>query len=132
MARMAGRSGRLYMAITSGGVASPVPFMKNWTADFSVDTYEVTCYEDANKTYIAGLPDASGTYSGFFDDATPQMITAATDGVARPFYFYPNRSVNTSYWFGTGIFDTSLEFPVDGPAAASGNWKAAGPVNKVG
>lgn len=130
--RIAGRNGRLYAAVTSAGTAEPITFMTTWTANFVSDRYEVTAYGDAVKTYVAGLPDASGTYAGFYDDGTTQFYTAALDGVARRFYFYPSTANTGQYWFGTAFFDFSVEFPVDGAVPVSGSWSAASATSKVG
>ena len=132
MARIAGRNGRLYMNLTSGGTAEPVTFLNTWSLNFSTEKIDVTSFGDTSMVYVSGLPDAQGTYAGFYDDATVQMYTAATDGVARKFYLYPSTSNNGQYWFGTGIFDTSIDASVDGPVAISGSFAAASVTAKVG
>jgi hypothetical protein len=131
VARSAGRFGRLYVAIASGGEASLIPFVARWTLTAQTDRYDVTAQGDDNKQYVAGLPDASGTFSGFLDVATAQTYTAATDGVARKFYLYPSTASAGTYWFGTGFFDFNMESPVDGAETMSGSWSAASPVAKV-
>lgn len=131
MARKHGRNGRLYANITSGGTAEPIAFLNTWDITFTVDNAEVTAFGDTNKVYVAGLPDASGSFSGFYDSATAQLYTAATDGVARKFYLYPDTS-DAIYWYGTALFDFSVSVPVDGPATVSGDFNAASAVSKVG
>lgn len=131
MARVAGRSGRLYVAITSGGTAEPITYLNTWSINFTTDNIEVTAMGDTIKQYVSGLPDCSGSFAGFFDDATAQTYTAATDGVARKFYLYPGSSTAT-YWFGTALFDFSASADVSGAAQISGDFAAATPVAKVG
>jgi hypothetical protein len=119
------------MNLTSGGTAEPVTFLNNWSLNFATQKIDVTAFGDTSMIYVSGLPDAQGTYSGFYDDATVQMYTAATDGVARKFYLYP--AIGTAqYWFGTGIFDTNIDASVDGPVAISGSFAAASITAKVG
>lgn len=132
MARIAGRSGRLYMNLTSGGTAEPVTFLSHWTLNFSTGKIKVTGFGDVSEVYVSSLPDTQGTYNGFYDNATVQLYTAATDGVARKFYLYPDNSLATQYWFGTGIFDMSIDGSVDGPVSISGGFAAASIVAKVG
>lgn len=132
MARQHGRNARLYMAITSGGTAEPVAFLNQWSISFTTDNVEVTSFGDRNKVYVAGLPDASGSYSGFYDDETAQFYTAAQDGVARRFYLYPSTTSTAQYFFGTGLFDFSLSTTVDGANTITGDFQAASIVNKVG
>lgn len=130
MARKHGRNGRLYVAIASGGTPEPVTFLREWSIDFSVDNIDVTSLGDTNKVYVAGLPDASGSFSGFFDSETAQLYTAASDGVARGFYLYPDTG-DATYWSGTALFDFSVSGSVDGAVDVSGNWNAASAVSKT-
>lgn len=132
MARIHGRNGRLYVGITSAGTAEPIAFLNNWSISFATDNVDVTSFGDTVKVYVAGLPDASGSYSGHYDDATAQMFTAALDGVARRFYLYPSTSNNGQYWFGTALFDFNVESAVDGAVTISGDFQAASAVAKVG
>lgn len=87
---------------------------------------------DSNKVYVAGLPDASGQFSGFYDDSSAQTYTAATDGLARKLYLYPSTSTATQYFFGTVLPDFSVDGAVDGPVAVSASWNAASTITKVG
>ena len=132
MARIAGRNGRIYAAVTSGGTAEPITFLNNWSINFATDKIEVTAFGDSGKTYVAGLPDASGDYSGFYDDESTQFYTAAVDGVARKFYLYPSTTSNTKYWYGTAFFDYNVQAAVDGAVQVSGSWNAATDVLRVG
>lgn len=130
MARKHGRNGRLYASITSAGTAEPIVYLNSWDISFEVDNVDVTAFGDTNKVYVAGLPDSSGSFSGFFDSASAQLYTAATDGVARNFYLYPDTG-DATYWYGTALFDFSVSSSVDGAVTVSGNWNAASAVSKV-
>lgn len=113
-------------------VAEPVPFLADWTINFTTDKIDVTAMGDTNKVYVAGLPDAAGAFNGFMDDATAQTYTAATDGLARKFYLYPNLLAPTKYFFGTIFPDYSVGAGVGGAATLSSNWNAASTIAKVG
>jgi hypothetical protein len=132
VARISGRRGRVYIGIASGSAASPLPFQAAWSISFATDKSEVTSFDDVNKTYIAGLPDASGDFSGFYDDATAQTYTAATDGVARNFYLYPSLLNTSQYWFGTVLPDFKVDGDVGDAIKVSASWSAASPTVKVG
>lgn len=132
MARIHGRSGRLYAGIASSGTAEPIAFLSSWSVDFSTDDIDVTSFGDSNKTYVSGLPDVAGSFSGFYDDATAQLYTAATDGVARKFYLYPSTGNTGQYWFGTATFDFSVSTGVGEAVTVSGNFRAASAVSKIG
>lgn len=132
MARISGRRGVIYFDIAGGGSASPLPFVAKWSINFTTDKTDVTSMGDGNKIYVSGLPDASGDWSGWFDDATAQSYTAATDGVARNFYLYPSSSKTTQYFFGTILADASFQSDVSGAVQMSAKWNAASTVAKVG
>src|SRR4026209_1056112 len=119
MARIAGRNGTLYMNLTSAGTAEPVAYLNNWSLNFSTGKIDVTAFGDPSMIYVSSLPDCQGTYSGFYDNATTQMYLAATEGVARKFYLYPDTTLATQYWYGTGIFDMSIDAAVDGAVQIS-------------
>lgn len=132
MARIHGRNGAVYMNLASGGTAEPVAFLNSWSISAQTDKADVTAFGDANKVYVAGLPDSSGEFSGFYDDATVQTYTAAVDGVARKFYLYPSRLTNTQYWWGTILPDFSVNAGVGGAAEISASWNAASAIQKQG
>jgi len=133
IARIHGRNGQVYLAIASGGVAAALPFAASWSISFSTEKAEVTAFGDGTKVYVAGLPDASGEWSGFYDDSTAQSLTAAQDGVARAFYLYPKTpSTSGPYFWGTILPDISLNSTVGGAVEMSASWNAATPINKVG
>jgi hypothetical protein len=131
MARLAGRNGRIYLSLTSGGTAEPVAYQASWSINFSTNKIDVTAMGDSNKVYVSGLQDAQGQFAGFYDDASVQAYTAATDGVARKVYIYPNIST-AQYWFGTALTDFSVDSSVDGAVAVSSSWAAASVFQKIG
>lgn len=132
MARIAGRRGRVYIGIAAAAAASPLPFVATWAINFATDKFDVTTLDDSNKVYVSGLPDASGTFSGFYDDATAQTYTAAVDGTARNFYLYPSLASAGTYFFGTVLVDFAIDGDVGGPVKMTASWNAASLVSKVG
>jgi hypothetical protein len=117
---------------SSAATAEPLQFFAKWSINFATDKAEVTALGDNNKVYVAGLPDASGDFSGFYDDATVQTYTAAVDGQARKFYLYPNLNTVTQYWFGTVLPDFKVDGDVGGSVNVAASWNAASSVAKVG
>ena len=131
MVRRHGRNAQVYVGVTSGAAASPCAFQASWSINMVTDKQDVTAFGDANKVYVAGLPDSSGDFSGFMDDATSQTYIAATDGLARNFYLYPD-AVNDPnvYWFGTILPDFSADGAVAGPVNVKSSWNAASKVQR--
>jgi hypothetical protein len=131
--RTHGRNGRLYAGLTSGSAAAtPTLFHSTFDIQATTDQAETTAWGDTGKTYVVGLPDAKGTYAGFYDVGGADFYAAAQDGIARKFYFYPDTVGNPGvYFFGTAFFDQSAQFSVSDVSKTTGNWTAASPVVKV-
>ncbi len=131
MARIHGKSGMVYVGITSAALASPIAYLTDWNLNFTVDQPEVTAFGDLNKIYVSGLPDASGDFSGFFDDASQQLYIAARDGIARPMYLYPNLVADPNeYWFGNILPDFAVSGGIAAAISIKSNWKASSAVKK--
>lgn len=120
--------------VTGGGLgsaaASPVAFLSDWSINFTVNKVDVTAMLDSNLLYVAGLPDASGDFSGFYDTATAQTYAAATDGLSRNFYLYPSilGSQGTApgqYFFGTILPDYAISGGVTSAVSLKSTWNAA-------
>jgi hypothetical protein len=121
-----GRNGQVYLGIASGAAASPLPFQASWTINMVVNKQDVTAFGDANLVYVAGLPDSSGDFGGFMDDATSQTYIASVDGLARNFYLYPSATLDpNTYWFGQILPDFSADGAVAGPVNFKSTWNAA-------
>lgn len=131
MARIHGRNAQIYLGVTSGAAASPLPMQAAWSINMNVDKSDVTAFGDANKIYVSGLPDSSGDFSGFMDDATSQTYIAATDGLPRNLYLYPSITADPlTYWFGTVLPDFSADGSVSGPVNFKSSWNAASKVQR--
>ena len=131
MVRRHGRNGQVYLGLTSVALASPLPFQASWSINMNVDKQDVTAFGDGNKVYVAGLPDASGDFGGFMDDATSQTYIAAVDGLARNFYLYPDATNSPNvYWFGTVLPDFSADGAIAGPVNFKSTWNAASRIQR--
>jgi len=130
--RKSGRNAVIYMDPTGAAAASRLAYQATWSMNFTVDKYDVTSIDDPNKVYVAGLPDASGQFAGFYDDTSAQTYTAATDGLARKLYLYPDKNLATQYWFGTILPDFSIDGGVADSIKVSASWSAASPIIKQG
>lgn len=132
MAAVHGRSGVLYLGPTNGAAAVNVSKLNTWTINYSTDQVEVTAFGDSNKTYVAGLPDASGSFAGFWDSgATSTFQTAARDGQSRKMYLYPDGN-SARYWYGDVLLDFSATAGVSAAVQASANFSAASAITPVG
>jgi hypothetical protein len=132
VARLHGRNGTIYLGTYNGVAASLLAFAADWTLNFAVAKADVTAFGDINLIYVAGLPDASGDFSGFYDDATRQTYDAAQDGLNRNFYLYPNKNNLNQYFFGQILPDFSIAGGVAAAISFKSTWNANSPITKNG
>ncbi len=129
-APITGRNGRLYVDSSAGanGSAAPIANLSSFDVQETADRTETTNFGSTSKQYVAGLRDAQGSFSGYWD--ADGGLSAIADGVARSFYIYPSTSLSTKYWYGTATFDLTVSQTVNGAVEVSGSWAAATSVGR--
>jgi len=130
VSRIHGRNGMVYLGVAQGDAAYPAAFLSDWTINFTVAKVDVTALGDQNLVWVAGLPDASGDFTGFYDTATAQTYTAAQDGQPRNFYLYPSTlgvlgANPAEYFFGTILPDFAIAGGVAAAVTLKSTWNAA-------
>ncbi len=127
----AGRTGRLYMDTSTAGTSTnavQVALISNWSLDKSADEFDGTSFGDTTKVKIPGLPNADVSFKGWFDPTSPGIAGLIGDQVtSRRFYLYTTNSA-TSYFFGTGAVNGSLEVDVNGLETVTGKISNSTPV----
>lgn len=126
MARYAGRKGVVYAASSGAGTAIPVASLNSWNIDSSTDKIEVTAFGDANKTYVIGLKDLTGEFSGFWDHADTTIFAAADSADGTKLYLYPSSDAPTAYFYGPAWIDASMEVGVNDAITVSASFAANG------
>jgi hypothetical protein len=126
MATYPGRNAIVYLSTSIGGAPSNVLHINKWTMNRNTDKIEVTSFGDANKTYVQGLPDVKGSFSGFWDDTESKPFTGAASTSGVNIYLYPSSNAITKYWYGPAWLDMSMDCPVSGAVSISGNFAALG------
>lgn len=86
----------------------------NLAADFAEDS----AHGDRFKTKIPGMMDAEMSFRSWFDTAYHTLVEAAINTTLGKWYWYPDRTDSTIYWFGTGYlamdeYTTPMEGVVD-------------------
>lgn len=129
MARIHGYNGRVSMD-TDG--ASPFSYVEvadlnAWTLDMTRDRQVVTAFGDTNVQRVAGLPDFSGTFGGWWNSATsPTYFAAVLAGTPVGLKLEPNRAESTHFFSGLANIDGAITVSATAAPAISGNWDAAG------
>lgn len=125
MAAYPGRKGVIYMSTTAAGAATNVVQMNAWTLNRQTDKIEITSFGDTNKTYVQGLPDVQGTFSGFWNDTETKPFTGAASSDGVKIYLYPSSDITTKYAYGTAWLDCNIENGVNGAVTISASFAAA-------
>lgn len=128
--RIHGRNGIVYVGVNTGDAASPMAFLSDWSINYTVAKVDVTCMGDQNLIWVAGLPDASGDFTGFFDTATAQTYGAAQDGLSRNFYLYPSTLLVNEYFFGQILPDFAISGSVSAAVTLKSTWNAASRIQR--
>lgn len=134
MARIAGRNGALLIALPNSASTTytTISYLRDWSINFSAEQIDVTAMGDANKVYVGGLSDATGSVSGFLEMVgTSNTFAAAIDGQPRPFKLYPDSNTTGSYFSGSAIWDFSLTSSVSGPVEFAANFSATSAVTRT-
>lgn len=131
MAKYHGKSGVVYISTSGTGSAVNAANLSEWTLNMATDRVEVTAFGDANKTYVQGLKDVTGTMKGFFDDSTTNSLySGATSSDGVKMYLYVSSNATGRYFYGPAWMDLSVSNPVNGAStvsltfAANGSWGA--------
>lgn len=131
MARESGHKGRVLLSVSPA--ASPeIIVLNSWSLDETQDQFEVTSFGDANKTYVTGLPDLSGQFSGFLDTADDKLFKAARSTNGANLYLYPDAVGNPAkYWYGLANISSNINVSTSGAIAISGNFSARGSWTRI-
>jgi len=129
VAKYHGRKGLIYLSTSGTGNATSFANLNSWSLDLSTDATEVTAFGDANKTYVQGLKNVSGQFSGFYDDsASANLFTAADSADGVKVYIYPSSDAITKYAYGPAWVSCSINggvgaaVQVSGSIVANGSW----------
>ncbi len=125
-----GKDGAIYIGGTYT-TGTKVAGKMEWSLQRNRDYVDVTSFGDTNKTYVAGLPNIQGNYSGFLDLSGDLLFTASASG-AQLIYLYADDGTNggtvAPVAHGSGFLDSTVNcsntdaVKISGEFRASGNW----------
>lgn len=130
---MAIKTGRYGSVMYDPAATTPVEIisLNAWKASFKTAKEDVTCFGDANKVYVPGMKDVSGTVAGFWNSATGasrilfDAADAETPGMLK---LVPNDSTTEAafFWSGLAYLDAEIDCSLAAPKV-TGEFMAAGP-----
>lgn len=122
-----GKGGVLAVSPTIGGTVVPVALITEWSFDRSSDYVETTSLGDANKTWVKGLDNAQGTFTGQWDSTDDVLFEAAESVEGCDIEIWPNVDSDACFR-GPGYLDVSIKggvssaVTIDGKFSANGSW----------
>jgi hypothetical protein len=130
--RIHGRNGLVYLSVHNGDPATPLTYLSSWAASWTPDTSDVTTLADTQHVHVDELPDVTGTFTGFLDDATSQAYIAAVDGLPRSMFLYPDAANMSRYFSGAVLADLAVTGNASTASRITVHWVAAGLVSRTG
>ena len=103
-------------------IASLSQFKLSWKTPKT----KVTCFGDQNEVYVPGLPDVTGSLTGFWNSSDVTLFTAAAAGKPGLLDLTPNTTEPTFKFSGSAYLDADLDTSVVGAPAVTGTFVAAG------
>ena len=113
MARQHGYKGDVLIDPAGTTTYATVASLNEWTADFSRERVDTTCFNDPVKTSLPGLPDAKGTFKGIWDPTTTptHVFDIAFGDVAVGLKLVPSNLTPTNFFSGLAFLDASITSP---------------------
>jgi hypothetical protein len=100
--------------------------LTKWKLSQKTEKIKVTCFGDTNHVYVPGMPDISGSISGFWNADNVILFEAANAPAPGLLALAPNSTEPTFLWSGLAYVDADIDCSVDGAPAVSGTFMAAG------
>jgi len=124
--KLHGKNGAIYINGPKG-VGQKITTKMEWTLNLNRDFVDATTFGDTNKTYLVGLKDISGTFSGLLDVSGDIAVNAA-DLDAIPIYLYGDDRTGHELLiaYGSGFLDASITNSNTDAIKMSGNFRASG------
>lgn len=85
--KLHGKNGAIYLGGAKGSGGIKVATKSSWTLQRNRDYVDATVFGEANKTYLAGLPNVQGSFAGILDVSGDLLLSAATSD-SQTMYLY--------------------------------------------
>jgi hypothetical protein len=132
-----GKEGIVAMKMTSGGTYVAIGNISDWSLNMATDKVETTSLGDANKRYVVGLKDLSGSFTAFWDRLTDVIFDGADSPTGCYLAFWPS-ATSAQAWEGPAWMDASIKggvtsaVTIDATFVANGAWTRSSMVAATG
>lgn len=101
-----------------------------WSLQRNRDYVDSTSFGDPNKTYLAGLPNVQGNFSGFLDVSGDLLLNAATSGDTTLFLYADDGTLvghsPILVAYGPALLDANVTVSNTDAAKVTGEFRASG------
>jgi len=132
-----GKEGIVAMKMNAGDPYVAIGNISDWALNMATDKVETTALGDANKRYVIGLKDLTGTFSAFWDRLTDAIFDAADSPDGCFLAIYPS-ATSAQGWEGPAFLDASIKggvtsaVTIDASFSAKGSWTRASQIAATG
>jgi hypothetical protein len=123
--KLHGKNGAIYLDGPKGS-GTKVAVKSEWTLNLARDYVDATVFGDTNKTYLVGLKDISGTYSGFLDNSGDLLVNATSSDIVQLYLYSDDGASPIMIASGPALMDASITASNTDAVRMTGNFRAAG------
>ena len=120
-----GKNGAIYLG-GAIGTGTLVAFKTDWSLQLNRDYVDATVFGDTNKTYLAGLRNFQGNYSGLLDTAGDAMLSATALDEQLIYLYADDGTVPVLVAHGSGFIDANVTTSVNDAVKITGEFRAQG------
>jgi hypothetical protein len=127
VAKKHGKAGAIYLGGPKG-TGTKITNKTEWSIQLNRDYVDATVFGDTNKTYLAGLRNFQGNYSGLLDTAGDEALDASALDEQLIYLYADDGAVPVLVAHGSGFMDANVTcantdaVKITGEFRAQGNW----------
>jgi hypothetical protein len=123
--KLHGKNGAIYIDAEKG-TGTKVATKNEWTLSLGRDYVDATTFGDTNRTYLVGLRDVSGTFSGLMDVSGDILVNATASDIVQLYLYADDGASPVLIGSGPALVDGQINASNADAIRMSGNFRAAG------
>jgi hypothetical protein len=128
--KLHGKNGAIYLGGAKGAGGVKVATKSSWTLQRNRDYVDATVFGEANKTYLAGLPNVQGSFNGILDVSGDLLLNAATSESQVMYLYADDDPFSTTdeilVAHGPALIDANVDASNTDAVRISGEFRAQG------
>lgn len=126
--KLHGKNGAIYIGGAKGAGGIKVATKTEWTLQLNRDYVDATVFGDTNKTYLAGLKNVQGNFSGLLDTSGDLLVNSSSSDSTQIYLYADDRtSFEVLVANGPGLIDANITCSNTDAVRFTGEFRADGP-----